>query len=207
MSIYLTVKRGMRHTDYLFVDDVSVSCYENALFRVSFKHDTLKKEQVAVVDEYLNTALNNFLEILNGSDESSEYSGTHEDRIKALEEEIVTLTNNLNSQATIYGVLKITPHASGVDFLNEGTVLKFTNKDGGVYTSGILEDDEELEIILPIGEYKINIVNMLDDSLDCIFSESTEPLFESTDDGYTMDGVIAEGIFEWNISVEYESGD
>ena len=203
MSIYLTVKRGMRHTDYLFVDDVSVSCYENALFRVSFKHDTLKKEQVKVVDEYLNTALNNILEILNGSDESSIHSGTHEDRIKALESELATLTNDVNSQAVKHGTLSMRVFDAPIDFNQEGTMLKFTNNDGGVYTTGILENDSVIDIVLPIGDYTVNIVNSLNDVRDCVFGEVWENA-TSEDNNYTLQYTVVEGTTEVNLVVAYE---
>ena len=40
MGIHFSVKKRKRSMDYLFVDDVSVDCYENALFRINFKYDS-----------------------------------------------------------------------------------------------------------------------------------------------------------------------
>ena len=203
MTIHVSVKKRKRNIDYLFVDDVSVDCYENALFRVSFINDTLKKEQVELIDEYLQNILSNLLEILNGSDETSLHSGSHEDRIKALEDEILTLTNDLNSQTPRHGTLKITPSSEDMDFNQEGTMLKFTNADNGVYTTSILQDGTETEIVLPVGEYTVNIVNSLNDITDSVFVELWENAV-SEDDNHTMKYTVVEGIVDLTAILEYE---
>ena len=203
MGIFLEIKKRKKNMDYLFVDEVSIPCYENALFRVSFKYDTLKKEQVELIDEYLQNTLNNLIEVINGYDDTSIHSGSHEDRIKQLEQEIATLTNNVNSQATIYGVLKITPNSENIDFNKEGTMLKFTNKDNGVYTTSILQKETPLEIILPIGEYTVNVVNSLNDIKDAVFTELWETA-TSEDNNHTVKYTVNEGNTELNINLEYE---
>lgn len=203
MGIHLIDKVRKRNTDYLFIDDLSKDCYENALFMVTFKYYTLKPEQVELIDTYLKNTLNNLLEVLNGYDDSSIFSGSHEDRIKSLENEIATLTNNVNSQATIYGVLKITPNSENMDFNKEGTMIKFTNKDNGVYTTSILQKETPLEIILPIGEYTVNVVNSLNDVKDSVFTELWENA-TSEDNNHTAKYTIVEGTTELNMTLDYE---
>ena len=203
MGIYISEKKRRHGKDYLFVDDLSKDCYESALFRVNFRFDSLKKEQVEVVDEYLRNTLSTLIEVLNGYDDSSIHSGSHEDRIKALEDEILTLTNNVNSQTTTYGILRITPSSEDMDFNEEGTMLKFTNKDNGVYTTSILQDGVETEIVLPIGEYVVNIVNSLNDIRDSVFVELWENAV-SEDDNYTMKYTVVEGTTDLSVGLEYE---
>ena len=204
MSVYLSVKNNKKSKDYIFVDELSRDCYENSLFRLNFRFDTLKKENVEVIDEYLQDVFNNLLEILNGSDESSLHHGSHEDRIKSLEEELATLTNNVNSQTPIHGTLKINPISGNIDFNKEGTMLKFTNNDGGVYTTSILKNDIPLEIVLPVGEYTVNVVNSLNDVVDAIFLELWDTA--TSDDGnHTMKYTVIEGITELDAKLEYET--
>ena len=203
MGIHLSVKERRRNMDYLFVDDVSRDCYESALFRINFKYDSLKKEEIEMIKEYLNTMCLNLLEILNGADETSLHSGSHEDRIKALENEILTLTNNVNSQATVHGILKITPTTENMDFNVEGTMLKFTNADNGVYTTSILQKDVETEIVLPIGEYVVNVVNSLNDITDSVFVDLWENA-TSDDNNYTVKYTVVEGTTEINVNLDYE---
>lgn len=204
MTIYISVKNNKKSRDYIFVDELSKDCYENSLFRINFKFDTLKKENIELIDEYLQTSLNNMLEVLNGSDESSLHSGSHEDRIKSLEEEIATLTNNVNSQTPIYGILKITPISENIDFNKEGTMLKFTNADGGVYTTSILKNETQLEIVLPIGEYTVNVVNSLNDITDAVFIELWDTA-TSEDMNHTMKYNVIEGTVELDAKLEYEN--
>lgn len=204
MGIYLKIRKRRRNIDYLFFDEVSLPTYENALFRLTFNYDSLKIEQIQLITEYLENISNNLIEILNGSDESSIHSGSHEDRIKALEEEILTLTNNVNSQTTTYGTLIITPTSENIDFNVEGTMIKFTNTDNGVYTTSILKKDTENEIILPIGEYKVNIVNTLNDMTDAIFLELWEDAI-SDDDNHTMTYTIEEGVKNVEAKIEPET--
>lgn len=206
MSIHLTVKDRKRNTDYLFVEDVSVDCYESALFRLTFKYDTLKRDEVAVIKEQLQKMCENLLEILNGSDESSLYSGSHEDRIKSLEEEIATLTNDINMQSKKHGILKITPITDTVDFNKEGTMIKFTNADNGVYTTSILKNNTETEIVLPIGEYTVNLVNSLNDMVDSVFEELWENA-TSEDSNYTMKYTVVEDTIELETKIKYEDGE
>lgn len=203
MSIYLSIKNVKSGKDYLFLDDVSKDCYQNALFRLNFKFDSLNKENIEVVDEFLQNNLNNLLEILNGSDDSSINSGSHEDRIKSLEDEIATLTNNVNSQTPIHGILKITPTSVDMDFNNEGTMIKFTNQDGGVYTTSILKKDVVNEIVLPVGVYTVNIVNSLNDIVDSVFSELWENA-TSNDDNHTMEYTVVEGEIDIETILTYE---
>lgn len=203
MGIHLSTKMRKRNADYLFVDDVSKDCYENALFMITFKYYTLKPEQVEFIDEYLQNQLNNLIEMINGYDDSSVHSGSHEDRIKQLENEIATLTNNVNSQATIYGVLRITPNTVNMDFNKEGTMIKFTNKDNGVYTTSILQKETPLEIILPIGEYTVNVVNSLNDVKDSVFTELWENA-TSEDNNHTAKYTVVEGNTDLTINIEYE---
>jgi len=206
MSIHLTVKDRKRNTDYLFVEDVSVDCYESALFRLTFKYDTLKRDEVAVIKEQLQKMCENLLEILNGSDESSLHSGSHEDRIKSLEEEIATLTNDINMQSKKHGILKITPITDTVDFNKEGTMIKFTNADNGVYTTSILKNNTETEIVLPIGEYTVNLVNSLNDMVDSVFEELWENA-TSEDSNYTMKYTVVEDTIELETKIKYEDGE
>lgn len=206
MSIHLTVKDRKRNTDYLFVEDVSVDCYESALFRLTFKYDTLKRDEVAVIKEQLQKMCENLLEILNGSDESSLHSGSHEDRIKSLEEEIATLTNDINMQSKKHGILKITPITDTVDFNKEGTMIKFTNADNGVYTTSILKNNTETEIVLPIGEYTVNLVNSLNDMVDSVFEELWENA-TSEDSNYTMKYTVVEDTIELETKIKYENGE
>lgn len=203
MGIYLSVKKNKKGKDYLFVDELSVDCYENALFRFRFNYDSLKKEQIETIDEYLQNMSNNLIEILNGSDETSLTSGSHEDRIKSLEDEIATLTNNVNSQTPIHGTLKITPTSEEMDFNKEGTMIKFTNQDGGVYTTTILKKDTVNEVILPVGTYTVNIVNSLNDITDSVFGELWETA-TSTDGKHTMIYDVVEGETEIITILEYE---
>lgn len=204
MGIHFSAKNRKRSIDYLFVDDVSVDCYENALFRINFRYDSLKKEHVDVIDEYMRAVLTNLLDTLNGEDSTSEHHESHEDRIKSLENEIATLTNVINSQTPIHGTLKITPSTTDMDFNKEGTMLKFTNRDNGVFTTGILQNGIETEIILPVGEYSVNIVNSLNDVVDSIFSELWDTA-TSDDNNHTMTYTVVEGITEINTVVEYEN--
>lgn len=206
MSIHLTVKDRKRNTDYLFVEDVSVDCYESALFRLTFKYDTLKRDEVAVIKEQLQKMCENLLEILNGSDESSLHSGSHEDRIKSLEEEIATLTNDINMQSKKHGILKITPITDTVDFNKEGTMIKFINADNGVYTTSILKNNTETEIVLPIGEYTVNLVNSLNDMVDSVFEELWENA-TSEDSNYTMKYTVVEDTIELETKIKYEDGE
>ncbi len=203
MGIYLDMKQNKRGKDYLFVDELSKACYENALFRFRFYYDSLKAEQIEIIDEYLQNMSNNLIEVLNGSDETSLTSGSHEDRIKALENEILTLTNNINSQTTKHGILNITPTSLDMDFSKDGTMIKFTNTDGGVYTTGILQENVKTEIVLPIGIYTVNIVNSLNDMKDSIFEDVWENA--TSDDGnHTMDYVVLEETVEIATSLAYE---
>lgn len=204
MSIYLKVIKRRKNTDYLFIDGVSFGSYNNALFRLTFNHDTLNKESVESISEYLENVCNNLLEILNGSDESSETHGSHEDRIKQLENEIATLTNVINSQATVYGTLKITASTIGMDFNKDGTMLKFTNKDGGVFTTSILQNGMETEILLPIGEYMVNIVNSLNDITDSVFTTLWENA-TSEDNNHTVNYTVVEGQTQILTGIEYEN--
>lgn len=204
MSIYLKVMKRKKNMDYLFIDGISFGSYNNALFRLTFNYDTLTKENIEIIDEYLQGISNNLIEILNGSDESSETHGSHEDRIKALENEILTLTNNINSQTTTYGTLQITPITNTMEFNKDGTMIKFTNKDGGVYTTSILQDETPLEIILPIGEYSVNIVNSLNDIKDSVFVNLWENA-TSLDNNHTMKYTVVEGNVELTTTVEYEN--
>lgn len=204
MGIYLTIKKVKKGVDYLFIDDISKDCYQNALFRLHFKYDALKKENSEEIEEYLNNVLNNLLEILNGSDESSLHSGSHEDRIKSLEDEIATLTNDINSQTPKHGSLRITPITEYMDFNKEGTMLKFTNADNGVYTTSILQNDTVTGIVLPIGEYSVNIVNSLNDITDSVFLELWENA-TSDDNNHTMKYTVVEGETELDAKIEYES--
>lgn len=203
MGIYLSNRKAKRGKDYLFIDDVSVDCYQNALFRVNIKYDSLKKEQIEIIEEFIETSLNNLLEILNGSDESSIHSGSHEDRIKELENEIATLTNIINSQTPRHGTLKITPTTENMDFNKEGTMIKFTNNDNGVYTTSILKKDTVTEIVLPIGEYTVNIVNSLNDMTDSVFTEVWENA-TSEDNNHTMKYTVIEDEIEITTNIEYE---
>ena len=203
MGIYLSIKNRKRGKDYLFMDDVSEDCYENSLFRLNFTYDTLKKEQIEIINEYLESSCNGLLEILNGSDELSETRGTHEDRIKQLENEIATLSNNLVSQTTIHGILKITPTTTNMDFNEDGTMLKFTNVDNGVYTTAILQNGVELEIVLPIGRYTVNVVNSLNDITDSVFTEIWNDA-TSEDNNHTMVYTVVEGLTELSVNLEYE---
>lgn len=203
MGIYLSIKNKKRGKDYLFVDELSEDCYENSLFRLSFRYDTLKREHIEIIDEYMQNALNNLIEILNGSDETSATSGSHEDRIKQLENEIATLTNTIVSQTTIHGNLKITPTTSSMDFNKDGTMLKFTNMDNGVYTTGILQKDTELEIALPVGRYTVNVVNSLNDITDSVFTQLWDSA-TSEDNNHTMIYTVSEGITVLNVGLEYE---
>ena len=147
--------------------------------------------------------MNNLIEILNGYDDSSIHSGSHEDRIKALENEILTLTNNINSQATDHGTLKILPKTEDMDFNKDGTMLKFTNKDNGVYTTSILQNNVETEIIIPVGEYMVNVVNSLNDIDDSVFVELWDSA-TSEDNNHTMTYTVVEGVTELNVLLEYE---
>ena len=88
MTIHLNVKRVKKGLDYLFIDDLSKDCYDTALFRLHFKHDGLTREHSEIIEEYLQNSFNNLVEILNGEDTESENNGSHEDRIKSLEDEI-----------------------------------------------------------------------------------------------------------------------
>lgn len=203
MGIHMNVKKGRKHMDYLFVDDVSVDCYQNALFRIGFKYDSLKKEQIEVIDTYLQNNLNNLLEILNGSDETSITSGSHEDRIKALENEIYTLTNDVNTQSPRHGTLRITPLTENMDFNKEGTMLKFTNKDNGVYTTSILQNETTIDMVLPVGEYTVNIVNSLNDMTDSVFTELWESA-TSEDGNHTMKYTVTETTVELDAILNYE---
>ena len=203
MGIHYSIKNNKKSIDYLFVDDVSVDCYENALFRINFRYDSLKKEHIEVMDEYLQEALNTLVEILNGEDDSSPTSGSHEDRIKALEDEIATLTNVINSQTSIHGTLKITPETTTMDFNKEGTMLKFTNIDNGVFTTGILQNGVETDIVLPVGQYVVNIVNSLNDVVDSVFTELWEDA-TSQDNNHTMTYTVVEGNTELSTYIEYE---
>lgn len=203
MGIYLSNRKAKRGKDYLFLDDVSVDCYQNALFRVNIKYDSLKKEQIEIIEEFIETSLTNLLEILNGSDESSIHSGSHEDRIKELENEIATLTNVINSQTPRHGTLKITPTTENMDFNKEGTMIKFTNNDNGVYTTSILKKDTVTEIVLPIGEYTVNIVNSLNDMTDSVFTEVWENA-TSEDNNHTMKYTVVEDEIEITTNIEYE---
>lgn len=45
MGIHLSIKKVKKGIDYLFIDDISKDCYQNALFRVHFKYDALKIEK------------------------------------------------------------------------------------------------------------------------------------------------------------------
>lgn len=204
MGIYLSVKKVKKGIDYLFIDDISKDCYQNALFRLHFKYDALKKEQSEEIGEYLEGICNNLLEILNGSDETSLHSGSHEDRIKALENEIATLTNDVTSQTPKHGTLKITPITENMDFNKEGTMLKFTNVDNGVYTTSILQNETLTQITLPIGEYSVNVVNSLNDITDSVFTELWENA-TSEDNNHTMKYTVVEGETELNAKIEYES--
>lgn len=203
MGIYLSVKENKKGKDYVFVDELSKPYYENALFRFRFYFDSLKNEQIETIDEYLQNMCNNLIEILNGSDETSLTSGSHEDRIKLLEEEIATLTNNVNSQTPVHGTLKITPTSENMDFNKEGTMIKFTNQDGGVYTTTILKKDLLNEIVLPIGTYTVNIVNSLNDIKDSVFTELWENA-TSTDGRHTMIYEVVEGETIISTVLEYE---
>ena len=203
MGIYLSEKKRQRGKDFLFVDDVSMDCYESALFRVNFRYDSLKKEQIEVINEYLLDTLSNLIEVLNGYDDSSIHSGSHEDRIKALENEILTLTNNINTQTTVHGILKIIPTTEDMDFNKDGTMLKFTNKDNGVYTTSILQNNVETEIVLPVGEYMVNVVNSLNDIDDSVFVDLWETA-TSEDNNHTMNYVVVEGLTELIANLEYE---
>lgn len=203
MGIHYSIKNGKKSRDYLFVDDVSVDCYENSLFRISFRYDSLKQEHFEFVDEYLQVALTNLLERMNGGDTTSETSGSHEDRIKALENEIATLTNVINSQTPIHGTLKITPTTNNMDFNKEGTMLKFTNMDNGVFTTGILQNGVETEIVLPVGQYTVNVVNSLNDVVDSIFLELWDNA-TSQDNNHTMTYNVVEGNTEISTTIEYE---
>lgn len=203
MGIYLHIKKNKKSKDYLFVDELSTPCYENALFRFRFYFDSLKREQIETIEEYLESMSNNLIEVLNGSDETSLTSGSHEDRIKQLEQELATLTNNVNSQTPIHGTLKITPTSTDMDFNKEGTMIKFTNRDGGVYTTAILKDNVETEIILPIGTYTVNIVNSLNDITDSVFTELWETA-TSTDNMHTMIYDVVEGETEITTVLTYE---
>lgn len=203
MGIHYSVKKNRKSIDYLFVDDVSVDCYENSLFRISFRYDSLKEEHIDFMDEYLQEALNNLVIILNGEDDSSPNSGSHEDRIKALEDEIATLTNVINSQTPIHGTLKITPSTENMDFNKEGTMLKFTNRDNGVFTTGILQNGVETEIVLPVGQYIVNVVNSLNDVVDSVFIELWENA-TSDDMNHTMNYTVVEGETELTTVLEYE---
>ena len=203
MGIYLSNRKVKRGKDYLFLDEVSKDCYQNALFRVNVKYDSLKKEQIEIIEEFIDNSLTNLLEILNGSDESSIHSGSHEDRIKELENEIATLTNVINSQTPIHGTLKITPTSENMDFNKEGTMIKFTNNDNGVYTTSILKKDTVTEIVLPIGEYTVNIVNSLNDMTDSVFTEVWENA-TSEDNNHTMKYTVIEDEIEINTNIEYE---
>ena len=171
MSIHLSEKKVRKGVDYLFIDDLSKDCYQNALFRIHFKYDALKREHSELIEEYLQNSLHNLIEILNGYDDESANSGSHEDRIKALEDELATLTNDINSQTPKHGTLRITPSTANMDFNKDGTMLKFTNRDNGVYTTSILQNNTMTEIVLPIGEYTVNIVNSLNDITDSVFVE------------------------------------
>lgn len=203
MGIYLSIKDRKKAKDYLFVDELSVDCYENALFRLNFRYDTLKKEQIDIIDEFIQTMSNNLIEILNGEDESSSTSWSHEERIKALENEISTLTNVINGQTPIHGTLKITPTSNDMDFNKDGTMIKFTNVDGGVYSTSILQDGVETEIVLPVGVYTVNIVNSLNDVMDSVFLERWENSI-SNDNNHTMTYNVDDGETIISTTLAYE---
>ena len=203
MGIHISTKKVKKGVDFLFIDDLSKDCYQNALFRIHFKYDALKKEHSEIIEEYLQTALENLVEVLNG-EADSEYSGSHEDRIKSLEEEIATLTNEINIQSRKHGTLKINTITENMDFNKDGTMLKFTNIDNGVYTTSILKNGNVTEIILPIGEYMVNIVNSLNDIKDSVFVELWDNA-TTQDNKHTMKYTVVEGITELNTQIEYES--
>lgn len=203
MGIYLSTKRVKKGVDYLFIDDLSKECYQNALFRIHFKYDALKKEHQEIIEEYLTTISQNLIEMLNGYDDESIHSGSHEDRIKALEDEIATLTNDISTQIPRHGTLNITPITESMDFNKEGTMLKFTNVDNGVYTTGILKNNEVTEIVLPVGQYTVNIVNSLNDIVDSTFTELWYGA-TSQDDNHTMVYTVVEGNTTLNAFIEYE---
>ena len=204
MGMHISVKNGKKSRDYLFVDDVSVDCYENSLFRITFRYDSLTNENMEIIDEYQQATLQNLMEIINGGDTTSETSGSHEDRIKALENEIATLTNVINSQTPIHGTLKITPTTTNIDFNKEGTMLKFTNIDNGVFTTGILQNGVETEIVLPVGQYTVNVVNSLNDVTDSVFLELWDGA-TSDDMNHTMTYTVVEGETELITSLGYEN--
>ena len=120
-----------------------------------------------------------------------------------LEEEISTLTNDINSQTPKHGILKITPSTETMDFNKDGTMLKFTNVDNGVYTTSILQDNVETEIVLPIGEYMVNVVNSLNDITDSVFVELWEDAV-SEDNNHTMSYTVVEGETSLNALLDYE---
>lgn len=204
MGIHLKVIKRKKNIDYLFVDDVSEDHYQNALFRLTFKYDSLRKENIEMIDEYLNNSCTNLIEIINGYDTSSTNHGSHEGRIKSLEDEIATLTNALNSQTKIYGTLKIRPSTNDMDFNKDGTMLKFTNMDGGVYTTSILQNGVETQIVLPIGEYSVNVVNSLNDITDGIFWNIWNTA-TSEDNNHTMKYTVVEGETQIDAILEYEN--
>lgn len=203
MGIHLYIKNVKKGVDYLFIDDLSKDCYHNALFRVHFKEDALKKEHSEIIKEYLDVALQNLIEVLNGYDNESVNSGSHEDRIKALENELATLTNNVNIQMNKHGTLKITPTTQNMDFNKDGTMIKFINADNGVYTTSILQNNVQTDIILPIGEYTVNIVNSLNDITDSVFTETWENA-TSEDNNHTMKYTVVEGEAVISTNLEYE---
>lgn len=204
MGLYLSVKKIKKGKDYLFVDELSTDRYENAIFRLNFKYDTLKQEHIEIIDEYLTTISNNLIEILNENKDTSLFDGSHEDRIKALEQEIATLTNNVNSQTPVHGTLKITPTTQNMDFNKDGTMIKFTNADNGVYTTSILQNGTETEIVLPVGVYVVNIVNSLNDITDSVFTRTWDNAI-SNDNNHTMTYTVSEGTTEITTELDYEN--
>lgn len=203
MSLELHTKKRKKGKDYLFVDKLSFPTYENSIFRITFNYDTLKKEQIEEIDKFLQNISEDLIQILDGYDTISEHSGSHEDRIRALENEIATLTNTINSQKPEFGVLKITPIPELMDFTQEGTKLKFMNENG-VYTTATLQNNVETQIILPVGEYKVDVVNSLNNMVDCVFTELWET-GTSDDNNHTMKYTVTEGEVELTLKIEYET--
>ena len=82
-------------------------------------------------------------------------------------------------------------------------MIKFTNVDGGVYSTSILQDGVETEIVLPVGVYTVNIVNSLTDVMDSVFLERWENSI-SNDNNHTMTYNVDEGETIISTTLAYE---
>ena len=218
------IKRERAKT-YRFYDSLSRNEIGAELFGIKFYYMSLDIEAIEEIIALLDPLMENLKNTLNGENGEGELeSKTFHERLSELEGEIAQLTNEINSQTTKHGTYHITPHTTAMDFNKDGTMLKFVNEDNGVYTTGILKDNESFDIVLPVGTYTINIVNTLNDTTDSIFSnivqsfpdnesEENEEVDEVpkenpmiiSEDKYSATCVVLEGEETFEMFIEYEN--